>query len=78
MKGIVRSSFKSDKTLQVGSWNIACKKVITTKNFTIFLHNTETKQSINSYFFVADWHAFTTHYSDKIDLEFNVTEMVVD
>jgi tryptophanyl-tRNA synthetase len=32
----------------------------------------------DSYFFVADWHAFTTHYSDKIDLESNVTEMVVD
>ena len=28
------------------------------------------------YFFVADWHAFTTHYSDKIDLETNVMEMV--
>jgi tryptophanyl-tRNA synthetase len=32
----------------------------------------------DSYFFVADWHAFTTHYSDKIDLEKNVCEMVVD
>ncbi|BAS67650.1 tryptophan--tRNA ligase [Bathymodiolus septemdierum thioautotrophic gill symbiont] len=32
----------------------------------------------DSYFFVADWHAFTTHYSDKIDLETNVSEMVVD
>ncbi|CAC9449943.1 tryptophan--tRNA ligase [bacterium endosymbiont of Bathymodiolus sp. 5 South] len=32
----------------------------------------------DSYFFVADWHAFTTHYSDKIDLESNVIEMVVD
>ncbi|MBT4668367.1 MAG: tryptophan--tRNA ligase [Candidatus Ruthia sp.] len=32
----------------------------------------------DSYFFVADWHAFTTHYSDKIDLEANVMEMVVD
>ncbi|RUM81988.1 MAG: tryptophan--tRNA ligase, partial [Candidatus Thioglobus sp.] len=32
----------------------------------------------DSYFFVADWHAFTTHYSDKIDLETNVMEMVVD
>ncbi len=27
----------------------------------------------DSYFFVADWHAFTTHYADKIDLEANVT-----
>lgn len=32
----------------------------------------------DSYFFVADWHAFTTHYADKIDLETNVMEMVVD
>ncbi|WXU00669.1 MAG: hypothetical protein Ctma_1398 [Catillopecten margaritatus gill symbiont] len=32
----------------------------------------------DSYFFVADWHAFTTHYSDKIDLAGNVSEMVVD
>ena len=32
----------------------------------------------DSYFFVADWHAFTTHYSDKIDLESNVYEMVID
>ncbi len=32
----------------------------------------------DSNFFVADWHAFTTHYSDKIDLETNVMEMVVD
>jgi len=32
----------------------------------------------DSYFFVADWHAFTTHYADKIDLEANVMEMVVD
>ncbi|KAA0445926.1 MAG: tryptophan--tRNA ligase [Candidatus Thioglobus sp.] len=32
----------------------------------------------DSYFFVADWHAFTTHYADKIDLANNVNEMVVD
>lgn len=32
----------------------------------------------DSYFFVADWHAFTTHYSDNIDLANNVSEMVVD
>lgn len=38
----------------------------------------ELQNKYDSYFFVADWHAFTTHYSDKIDLESNVTEMVVD
>ena len=32
----------------------------------------------DSYFFVADWHAFTTHYSDQIDLQKHVIEMVVD
>ncbi len=32
----------------------------------------------DSYFFVADYHALTTHYADKIDLESNVMEMVVD
>jgi tryptophanyl-tRNA synthetase len=32
----------------------------------------------DSYYFVADWHAFTTHYSDKIDLETNVSDMIVD
>jgi len=38
----------------------------------------ELQNEYDSYFFVADWHAFTTHYSDKIDLEKNVCEMVVD
>ena len=32
----------------------------------------------DSYYFVADWHAFTTHYSDRIDLEKNVSDMVID
>jgi tryptophanyl-tRNA synthetase len=32
----------------------------------------------DSYFFVADWHAFTTHYSERFNLENNVIEMVVD
>ena len=30
------------------------------------------------FFFVADWHAFTTHYADKIPLKHNVMEMVID
>ncbi|CAC9587156.1 Tryptophanyl-tRNA synthetase [Bathymodiolus heckerae thiotrophic gill symbiont] len=38
----------------------------------------ELQNEYDSYFFVADWHAFTTHYADKIDLETNVMEMVVD
>jgi len=39
----------------------------------IKLHN-----EYDSYYFVADWHAFTTHYSDNIALESNVSNMVVD
>ena len=30
------------------------------------------------FFFVADWHALTTHYADHADLERNVYDMVVD
>ncbi len=38
----------------------------------------ELQNEYDSYYFVADWHAFTTHYSDNIDLERNVSDMVVD
>ena len=38
----------------------------------------ELQNEYDSYYFVADWHAFTTHYSDNIDLESNVMDMVVD
>lgn len=38
----------------------------------------ELQNEYDSYFFVADWHAFTTHYSDNLELERNVMEMVVD
>ncbi|SMN13002.1 Tryptophanyl-tRNA synthetase [Bathymodiolus heckerae thiotrophic gill symbiont] len=38
----------------------------------------ELQNKYDSYFFVADWHAFTTHYSDKIDLKTNVADMVID
>ena len=38
----------------------------------------ELQNKYDSYYFVADWHAFTTHYSDNIDLENNVSNMVVD
>ena len=31
----------------------------------------ELQNEYDSYYFVADWHAFTTHYSDNIDLESN-------
>jgi len=38
----------------------------------------ELQNEYDSYYFVADWHAFTTHYADNIDLESNVSNMVVD
>jgi len=38
----------------------------------------ELQNKYDSYYFVADWHAFTTHYSDNLDLENNVSDMVVD
>jgi tryptophanyl-tRNA synthetase len=38
----------------------------------------ELQNEYDSYYFVADWHAFTTHYSDNIDLESNVSNMVID
>lgn len=30
------------------------------------------------YFFVADWHALTTHYEDSASIEDSVWEMVID
>jgi len=38
----------------------------------------ELQNEYDSYYFVADWHAFTTHYSDNLDLESNVSNMVID
>lgn len=38
----------------------------------------ELQNEHDSYFFVADYHAFTTHYADKIDLKTNTMEMVID
>jgi len=38
----------------------------------------ELQNEYDSYYFVADWHAFTTLYSDNLDLENNVSDMVVD
>ncbi len=38
----------------------------------------ELQNEYDSYYFVADWHAFTTHYSDKIDLKSYTIDMVID
>jgi tryptophanyl-tRNA synthetase len=36
------------------------------------------QQDYECFYFVADWHALTTHYEDHADLERNVYDMVVD
>ena len=66
MKNRVLSGMRPTGQLHLGHYHGVLKNWLALQN------------EYDSYFFVADWHAFTTHYSDKIDLEFNVTEMVVD
>ncbi|HMU90569.1 MAG TPA: tryptophan--tRNA ligase [Pseudomonadales bacterium] len=36
------------------------------------------QQEYECYFFVADWHALTTHYESEMDLEQNALDMVID
>ena len=36
------------------------------------------QQEYDSYFFVADWHAFTTHYAEKFDLKNHTINLVID
>ncbi len=38
----------------------------------------EIQNEYDSFFFVANWHSFTTHYADKIPLEQNTIDMVID
>jgi tryptophanyl-tRNA synthetase len=38
----------------------------------------ELQNEYDSYFFVADWHAFTTHYADKFDLKTYSQNLVID
>ena len=38
----------------------------------------ELQHEYSCFFFVADWHALTTHYDDVTDIEQNVWDMVVD
>ena len=39
---------------------------------------TQLQKKHNCFFFVADWHALTTHYSDSINLENNINSMIAD
>lgn len=66
MKNRVLSGMRPTGRLHLGHYHGVLKNWI------------ELQNEYDSYFFVADWHAFTTHYADKIDLETNVMEMVVD
>ncbi len=36
------------------------------------------QSGFDCFFFVADWHAMTTHYQDRADIERNVYDMVID
>jgi tryptophanyl-tRNA synthetase len=36
------------------------------------------QSQFDCFFFVADWHAMTTHYQDRADIERNVYDMVID
>jgi tryptophanyl-tRNA synthetase len=36
------------------------------------------QQEYDSYFFVADWHAFTTHYADQFDVRTYTKNLVID
>lgn len=38
----------------------------------------ELQEKYECYFFIADWHALTTHYADTSDLLMNVDEMLLD
>ncbi|NYT28036.1 tryptophan--tRNA ligase [Candidatus Thiodubiliella endoseptemdiera] len=66
MENRVLSGMRPTGALHLGHYHGVLKNWLTLQN------------EYDSYFFVADWHAFTTHYSDKIDLAGNVSEMVVD
>lgn len=66
MKNRVLSGMRPTGRLHLGHYHGVLKKWL------------ELQNEYDSYFFVADWHAFTTHYSDKINLEENVIKMVTD
>ena len=36
------------------------------------------QEQYESYYFVADWHALTTHYADPSEIQDNIREMVTD
>jgi tryptophanyl-tRNA synthetase len=66
MKPRVLSGMRPTGSLHLGHYHGALK------NWVRLQHD------YDCYYFVADWHAMTTHYEDHADLERNVYDMVVD
>jgi tryptophanyl-tRNA synthetase len=66
MKQRVVSGMRPTGALHLGHYHGALKNWI------------RLQHEFDCYFFVADWHALTTHYDDRAALERNVYDMVVD
>ena len=66
MKQRVLSGMRPTGALHLGHYHGALKNWV------------RLQDPFDCYFFVADWHALTTHYEDRADLERNVYDMVVD
>ena len=66
MKPRVLSGMRPTGALHLGHYHGALKNWV------------RLQQDHDCFYFVADWHALTTHYDDHADLERNVYDMVVD
>src|ERR1700754_3116953 len=66
MKQRVLSGMRPTGALHLGHYHGALKNWV------------RLQDDYDCYYFVADWHALTTHYEDHADLERNVYDMVVD
>ncbi len=66
MKPRVLSGMRPTGALHLGHYHGALKNWV------------KLQDEFDCYYFVADWHALTTHYEDHADLERNVYDMVVD
>ncbi|MES2993451.1 MAG: tryptophan--tRNA ligase [Pseudomonadota bacterium] len=66
MKQRVLSGMRPTGALHLGHYHGALKNWV------------KLQDEFDCFYFVADWHALTTHYGDHADLERNVYDMVVD
>ena len=66
MKQRVLSGMRPTGALHLGHYHGALKNWV------------KLQDEFDCFYFVADWHALTTHYEDHADLERNVYDMVVD